>query len=263
MTRMGTLVFFVFFLTAWSSNAQAIDETPVLDVLDDCPAQEPTCVAMSGYLNWPGKRADSNAKHPAVRAARMNDPNPDFPLILIRVKGRLNGGEERTYDLRTISPTDALGCHDFNLPALGARAGGGGILLTHQGKFTMTSREISFGSRTSLVVIPDNFSKATYHLSPGWERYSWVWEPIITKMAQVYWSKNGICLDLDNPSHFRRIDSEKCISEPLVPADAADIQRLGKSKLLGSTAMSESSNFEILRLKDHSWLIYIWSVACT
>lgn len=232
------------------ARASAVE---LLEALEECPAAESACLDMYAYLNWPGERSDRVEDHPAVSEVLI-DKGEEYGHLAVRVRGRLNGGAARSYRLKIGYPTDALGCNDFKVPALGARKGGGGVILTRQGVLEILSSDIEIGDRSSLIVIDLDRGRNAAHLSPGWEQYSWGADPVVTQDGRVFWRKNGggICLDLEMGERFRRVAEENCVGGKMADALPEDIERVRRAGIARDTRRTEPNPAQKTEARDNA-----------
>lgn len=271
--RFMLLVRIVAFLSVATiierSPAFAAESLQVLDAIDACPATQPACLEVYGYLRWRDEdlspvMSPDLLTHPALIAWTPDGAEAGAGVATLRVHGRLNGGDARVYGLRLLYPQGEMRCHDFRIAALGSVDGGGGTILTRQGTLEILSAEFEIGARSSLQVFDDRTGAVANHVTPGWERYDWSDSLAITPQGQVVWRNGERCLDLNSGDRFRLADEQACRSagtmRPSTEAEIRFIENLGK---FDDAYIRERLPYDLNRLEGTPFLIYIWSVACT
>lgn len=234
-----------------------------LDALEECPKSEVVCAPLYANLQWPGTRSDRVSDHPAVEEDLRPSGN-DYGEVVVRVRGRLDGGKARAYRLKLGYPTDSLGCNDFIVAALSSRPEGGGTILTRQGVLEILSTDIEIGDRHHFALIDPDSGRKSVRLAPRWETT----EPWMTRFVKpdgrVFWrTPNGLCLDIDADGPFRRVADIQCSGDRLTEASSEDIERVRKTGIFRDSYVIERLKHDLWRLEGAAFLIYIWGVACT
>ena len=238
-------------------------EVETLEALRECPKTETVCAPMYANLKWLGKHSDRISDHPAVYADLRSSHN-DYGEVIVRIRGRLDGGEPRAYHLKLEYPMDQLGCNDFMVATLTSRAEGGGTILTRQGALEIESSDIIIGSRGVFRLIDPDSGKNTVRLAPGWEKPGWWFQRFIKRDGRVFWrTPNGLCLDIDTDGPFRRVTDEACSGDKPFQASQDDIERVRKMGIFTDPYTIERLKYDLWRLEGAPFLIYIWGVACT
>lgn len=255
----------IFICLCLSACAQvqegATDST--LDALKTCPQSEVACVTMTANLHWPVRGGAAIQEHPAVLAADRRVENGDYGIVTVVVTARLNDGTAGQYRLNLDYPDDMLGCNDFSVAALGAREGGGGTILTRQGRLEILSSEIVIGSWTTVGMIDPDRGTIAYSVAPDWERYSWDGRVAMTSSGALFWQVRGRCLDLNADGRFRPLPEGSCESLRLTPATEADVTRVRDAKVFDDPVANLRLPFDLWRAEGSPHLVYIWSAACS
>ncbi len=235
----------------------------LLEALEQCPSGLPTCLTMRANLKWPGARSDSVGDHAAVVEVDERVRESDYGQVIVRIVGRLDGGEPRPYRLRLAYPVDAVNCNDFTVAAMGAGESGGGVIVTRQGVLEVLSLDIMIGSRRSVAVIDRDRAAATFRLAPGWEQAFWGAALIATGTGRILWRVGDACLDLEAQGGFRQVGTEECEGEEISPAPSTEVRRVKDAGIFTDAHEVERLDYDLWRVQGTPFLLYIYGVACT
>ena len=237
----------------------------LLEALKRCPSNGPTCLRMRANLNWPDERSRRVSDHPAVIEVVGQDQNVDvgiyFGHIIVRIVGRLDGGEPQPYRLRIGYPDNMHGCNDFTVAAVAARPQGGGVILTRQGVLEIVSTDIVIGSRHSVALIDGD--AVTFGLSPDWSKVSWGADLVATEAGHIFWRTSDVCLDLEAEGGFRRVGEAECVGKEIAPASPDEVSRVRDAGVFTNTYVTSRLGHDLWRLEGTPLLLYIGGVACT
>jgi len=248
---------------ALSSEASKVAENaPVLRVLKKCPLTEPTCVVFDIGLVWEGERFVDADRHPSVVSVAL-DESTGYADTIVQVRGRLNGGPEIVHQIVFHPYVDGLYCRDFTGAIVGVSGETGGTVLTDAGRLEITDGVLTFGDRYSLHLIEDKTLSVTRHLSSGWESYTWKGKPVISPEGRVMWEVRGQCLDYESGKLFQIVPKGECRGNELVKATDAEIGRVREGRVFSEPFANERLKYDLWRLKDSSFLVWLLGVACT
>ena len=235
---------------------------PVLRVLRECPATEPTCVVFDINLLLNGDRAPDVERHPNVVSVTF-DNTTGFGVAVLNVRGRLNGGPEKKHRIVFDPFIDGLRCQDFHGAIVGVSGKTGGTILTDAGRLEITDETLSFGDRFSLRLIHEETLSIAQHLSSGWETYDWKEELIVSPEGRIMWGVKGQCLDYESGKLFQIVPKDECQGNELVDATDAEIKRVREGNVFIDAYVNERLNIDLRRLKNAPYFVRIWGVACT
>lgn len=250
-----------FFSYAALSGSLQSSQTRLI-VTETCPTHGPPCMIFDVVF-------DKTITRTSVGTTVNYDNNIEIDIskergtALVAVSGRLNGGIIQTYQLVFRHPVSELDCQDSVAAALGVFDDGGGILLTDQGPLEIVSPPLSIGGRDSIYIIEKKSLKVEPRLSPGWEKFAWFSDLIVTMEGKTLWRKSNSCLDLDSSEGFQTLPAKACLPKKLLPADPEDVERLQDEGTFSEEHLRGRLRYDLKQIPDSDYLIFVYGVACT
>jgi len=264
--RMGILGLALFACVGCASPNATMEAAPdTLNVLEDCPADEPTCVWFYAYFN-----SDYAAKK---FSSFEHLPSPQYAMVKVRVKGRLNGGPARLYTLTFLYYTHTIGCYDLIFPTVGIKDSlrGLGTILTTKGRFETVKTPFQLGSMNTVTVF-DMANKTSRHfLTPSQfvdpifgDPTIWGGNGRFTPEGQLLWfdERRGNCLRLDDGALIKQVPTQDCFSTAPRRAHYQEAEQLRTDFPSLTPEMSKRLQFDLMKIENTPFFTNVSNVAC-